>query len=475
MAFQLPPLPSFNVQTPDLTQKALEGAQLRNMLSEMALRKALAPYQVQQAQQQTQATDIENQMKQMQLQGQRALTDWLSNGDASADVPAENFSSNDKIATFVGVTPNDPIMNVIRSMAQHHVPAPMLVTEAQGMLQRRNEYYKGTKEEQDAQKNERLVWQDALGALHNMPEDQRSAQLAAKLPLLQENSKTDPLLAKYAQGLAGHPELIDQAYNTLTAENAALNLRKAKAEAASAEQKVIPPGGVSPDTAQQIQKDIAVATNPQIQQGKEAVAAAEGRARANLELQMARGSNAALASVPQHLIAPATEAANKAGAEYAQAKSVSDRLAAMMEAAKKGNVVSYQLIPQEGALQVTTSQGVHRINMAEIQNYGGGSLWQRLEGHIGKQLTGESIPASVLKDMEEMQDIQSRGSQSKYENTLKTINQTFGAEFKPVQMEGIKPAAEKPSMIYARDPQGKLHQAPAGTALPSGWKQENRQ
>ena len=28
--------------------------------------------------------------------------------------------------------------------------------------------------------------------------------------------------------------------------------------------------------------------------------------------------------------------------------------------------------------------------------------------------------------------------------------------------------------IYARDPQGKLHQAPAGTPLPQGWKVENR-
>ena len=29
-------------------------------------------------------------------------------------------------------------------------------------------------------------------------------------------------------------------------------------------------------------------------------------------------------------------------------------------------------------------------------------------------------------------------------------------------------------VIYARDPQGKLHQAPAGTSLPQGWKLENR-
>ena len=107
----------------------------------------------------------------------------------------------------------------------------------------------------------------------------------------------------------------------------------------------------------------------------------------------------------------------------------------MMEAAKQGNVVSYQLIPQEGALQLTTSQGVHRINMAEIQNYGGGSLWQRMEGHIGKQLTGKSIPDSVLNDMADMQKIQQQGAQSKYENTLKTINQNYGSNFKPIPIE----------------------------------------
>lgn len=31
-----------------------------------------------------------------------------------------------------------------------------------------------------------------------------------------------------------------------------------------------------------------------------------------------------------------------------------------------------------------------------------------------------------------------------------------------------------PTVIYARDPQGKLHQAPAGTPLPQGWKEEKK-
>lgn len=175
-------------------------------------------------------------------------------------------------------------------------------------------------------------------------------------------------------------------------------------------------------------------TNPQVQQGKVNVAAAEGAARANIEARMARGSNAAVANVPPHLVQAATSEATKAATDYAQAQSVADRLKAMMAAAKNGNVVSYQLIPQEGALQVTTSQGVHRINMAEIQNYGGGSLWQRMQGHIGKQLTGKSIPDSVLSDMSDMQAIQEKGAQEKYANSLKAINQYYGANFQPLNM-----------------------------------------
>ena len=168
-----------------------------------------------------------------------------------------------------------------------------------------------------------------------------------------------------------------------------------------------------------------------------ALAKAEGEAeRANAEAAAARGSNAALANVPRPLINIATTAADKADADYSQAQSVSQRLQAMMTATKQGNVVSYQLLPEEGALQVTTSQGVHRINMAEIQNYGGGSLWQKLQGHIGKALTGESIPSSVLDDMADMQKIQAEGSQKKYENAKSRSTSATGANFELVDSDG---------------------------------------
>jgi len=210
----------------------------------------------------------------------------------------------------------------------------------------------------------------------------------------------------------------------------------------------------------ELSREIAFATDPRVMQGKIDVAKAEGQARANQETALARGSNAALANVPPHLINAATEAATKAGTEYAQAKCVSDRLSAMMTAAKNGNVVSYQLIPQEGALQVVTSQGIHRINMAEIQNYGGGSLWQRMEGHLGKNLTGKSIPDSVLDDMSEMQQIQAQGAQTKYQNSLKTINQYYDSSFQPVEMDSMGASNRGSAGQPATPPQGATMKVP---------------
>src|SRR5262249_25360247 len=115
---------------------------------------------------------------------------------------------------------------------------------------------------------------------------------------------------------------------------------------------------------------------------------------------------------------------------------------------RSGNVLAYQIIPEEGTLQITTSQGVHRINMAEIQNYaGGGSAWQRLLGHAGKQLTGQSIPSDGLNDMATIQQLYARGALSKYQNRLNALNKNYGSAFQPVQMgaASASPTYSRPS------------------------------
>ncbi len=441
MAFQLPNLPSFQVTPPaqpDIMQKAAQAAQLKNMLSENALRQQLAPLQVQEQQQKAQQTAIQTQQMQIEMASRKAMmaawsdpefTKKITGSNTNADSSGLGFDPDAMTQQLIskGVIPKDAL-----GMTQEFVKRSQTIAETQKDIAQ-------TGEANAAQRTKGMqILAGKIGSILDLPAAKAGPALDALKQDLVKNPKAYTGIPQQdlAHVFSADLEHLPAMANLIGLEAQIADFHKSKAEAAKAEQGVIPSGGgLSPEAQQGVAKDIAVATNPQIQQGKVAVAAAEGQARANVEASMARGSQAALANVPPHLIAPASEAAAKAGTEYAMAKSVSDRMAATMDAARKGNVVSYQVIPEEGALQIITTQGVHRINQTEISQYaGGGSLWQRMEGHFGKALTGKSIPGSVLNDMAEIQKIQADGARSKYENTLATINQTYGAAFKPVEM-----------------------------------------
>lgn len=287
-----------------------------------------------------------------------------------------------------------------------------------------------------------------LEAVKSAPADQKPQAFDAAITDLEQKGLVKPgtiphqypgddKLDLFEKTFQGGKQIVDAAMKErqVKAEEVTAQSRAQGASTSAEEFKAKLPGG----PLNRVTQDIAVATNPQIQQGKINVARAEGEARAAVETAAARGDNPALANVAKPLVVPAAAAAEKANKEYADAKSVSDRMNATMDAARKGNVVSYQIIPEEGTLQITTSQGVHRINKTEIDQYaGGGSLWQRMQAHFGKALTGQSIPESVMKDMAEIQNIQAEGAQSRYENTLKSVNGTYGSNFKPVDMGGLK-------------------------------------
>lgn len=194
---------------------------------------------------------------------------------------------------------------------------------------------------------------------------------------------------------------------------------------------------------QSLNKDIAVATNPQIQRGKVQVAAAEGQARANVEAAAARGSNAALAQVPVHLIAPAAAAGAKAGEDFATANQAAQNLSDFLREAKSGNKAAVKIVPLQGALEITTAQGVHRINRTEVDQYGGaGSLYDKLAGKVGGILTGKDIDNSVLDDMDALQRKIAGNAKSLYKSKLNVVNQTYGSKFAPAEMDQAAPGTE---------------------------------
>ena len=443
MPFQLPAMPNFNVQTPDILgaqQKMLELRALQGNIDMQPLQKQQLQGQVQAQGPAIEAQTLANQKAQIELDSQKAMQkawsdpDFLKEftGTPGADQSGYGFDPNAMTKSLVdrGVMPNDAM-----ALTNQFIERSKNVAETQKTIAQGNEAAAG--ERAKAYK----VLSDRIAGILDAPTSKAGDMLANLKNDLVNKSKAfagvpqDDLAHLYGADLEHLPAMASM----LGLDAQIADYHKSKADALKAQQGVIPDGGgLSPEANQKVQQDIQVATNPQIQKGKEQVAAAEGAARANVELQFARGNNAALANVPKELIAPATSAAEKANKEFADAKSVSDRMAATMAAAKNGNVVSYKIIPEEGTLQITTSQGVHRINKTEIDQYeGGGSLWQRMEGHFGKALTGKSIPDSVLKDMTEIQDIQARGAKSRYENSLASINQTYGSTFKPVEMKGL--------------------------------------
>lgn len=447
MAIPAPQIPNFTIPQqapPDLLGMAQKFGTLREM-------NQLLPLQVQEQQQKVQQAQLTTQQQQIAMASQKAMMDAVASGElnkfAGTDTPdGTGFDAAGAYQHLLSM----------KVLPEH---AAQVVSSFQNIAKNNSEIRKNMgAASADYLKNRAESHQQMGEDIAKILDTKDPAAQQMALDTLKSEYQKHPLPAMDANDLSLFQQA-DLAHLPAVAQvlklDAAMDSYHAKrskeeSEAAEAKQKVIPTGGgMSPETQQQVQKDIAVATNPQIQKGKEDVAAAEGQARANVEAAMARGSNAALANVPPHLVTPASEAANKAGSEYAQSLSVTDRLKAMMDDARKGNVVAYQLIPQEGALQITTSQGVKRINMAEIQNYGGGSLWQRMQGHLGKALTGKSIPDSVLDDMSEMQDLMAKGNRAKYENTLDTINQTFGAKFKPVEMKDIAPEQSPGPVQYA--------------------------
>jgi hypothetical protein len=79
--------------------------------------------------------------------------------------------------------------------------------------------------------------------------------------------------------------------------------------------------------------------------------------------------------VQSHLIAPASAAAEKAGNDYLTAKQAADNMADFLDAARSGNKTAVKIVPLQGALEITTAQGVHRINRTEVDQYGGAVIF----------------------------------------------------------------------------------------------------
>lgn len=190
-----------------------------------------------------------------------------------------------------------------------------------------------------------------------------------------------------------------------------------------------------------------------------AVAGARSKAELPAEIEKIHAQQGMLgpelANVPPHLVSAATGDATKAGQEYAEAQSAANDMKTFVDLARAGNKVAYAYSPVEGVLTLNTGRGVKRVNMSEIASYGGaGSAFDRVSGFLGKQLTGASVPADVLDDMESLHGAIADNASTLYKNKLNVINAAYHSKFQPVTLgQGGSANAGGP-------PSGATHTAP---------------
>ena len=117
---------------------------------------------------------------------------------------------------------------------------------------------------------------------------------------------------------------------------------------------------------------------------------------------------------------------DKAEASYRQAQQSAQGMKAMIDDAQAGGKMSARVLPLQGALEITTANGVHRINRNEIEQYGGGgSAFDRLAGAL--KGGGEGIPYTneILQSMKHLTDIQEKGAYDNYKGAYDSATHRY--------------------------------------------------
>lgn len=117
---------------------------------------------------------------------------------------------------------------------------------------------------------------------------------------------------------------------------------------------------------------------------------------------------------------------DKAEQGYRSAQQGANTMRDMLAQADAGNKMSAQILPLEGALQITTAQGVHRINRTEVEQYAGaGSLFDRIQGELGKTTSGQPIPANIRQDIRKLVSAQEKQAYGTYKGAYDSATKRY--------------------------------------------------
>jgi hypothetical protein len=310
MALELPAQPNFSAAVPPSSSPLDQYGKMLQLKALMG-QQQLIPLQVEEQQEKVKQAQLESEMQQMKLQGQKALTSYWSNPDQFQSKQTD-FPHNDALAGMLGVAPDDPLMATVRGQMKAGVPAPIAFAEAKNTLQMRQEASKATQEQQGVLKNAFEQLREISGPiLAEKDATKKQALIEAAAPSLATWAKFDPTLAQVIPSL--HAGNFDAFANRIGAEEKALGITKSGADAEKAQietqkaKEELPGGKLVPVEQQELQsylKDADVPGEKLPPAKRNAASFAAWKAKQNPAAQiitsnMLGGNNAALDQAAQ--------------------------------------------------------------------------------------------------------------------------------------------------------------------------------
>lgn len=152
-----------------------------------------------------------------------------------------------------------------------------------------------------------------------------------------------------------------------------------------------------------------------------------------------------------------------------------DGIRGLLDLSKGGNETANNAALTRFAEHEIREGGINRMNQAELNNLtkSVGDYGRRISAWVDAGFKGE-IPPATNAEIGSILDAEETAANAAHDRNVGFINDRYTA---PATATAAPPAATNKggagkgssTTIYARDPNGKLHAAPAGTALPAGW------
>lgn len=509
MAFQLPSLPNFNVQQPpafDPLAQRQKQATLSGMMDENALRKQLAPLQVQEQQEKAKQAAIQTQQMQIEQQSQAAMmkawsdpdfTKKITNPDKS-EASGLGFDPDAMTQELIsrGVIPKDAL-----ATTQEFVKRSQAIADTQKAVAQ-------TGEAEAAQRTKGMkVLADKIGSILDLPTAKAGAALDALKQDLVKNPKAyagipqQDLAHVYSADLEHLPAMA----NLIGLESQIADFHKSKAEAINAT-----PEGAAAKASAEATSRLNVESSPQALAlaGKKASIEASARQTAaqgdpKVAGKMLADGSLTLADLktrgttPQ-FIEQATAEAQKIEPKYNPADEMIAEHVAKSGTANQFFGSANSLIAKGGTLDQLEELG-KKIPANQFPVLNKFEDWVKLAAGKGP-LAGYA--ATALGAADDYGKVMGGGTAS--DHARDAALQLFAKALSPEQRHDavqatrnavqsqrdsrignnqflkrqygveVSKGAGGAKLIYARDPSGTLHQAEEGTVLPEGWKLEKK-